>query len=108
MTQISFDLHSHDGPASLNGTAFARVRLSEGAEQNGDGILKYWEGTAEVSRSAAPGVSPDWATGPVEVCLPEGGTGTAYITGMALSDDNEFGIETWTIGLTGKGPSPMD
>lgn len=108
MTQISFDLHRYDGPASVNGVDFARVRLAESAEQHGEGVLKSWEGTAEVSRSRAPEVSPDWASaGPVEVRLPEGGTGTAYITGMTLSDNNEVGIETWTLDLAGKGPSPM-
>ncbi|MEU0332222.1 hypothetical protein [Streptomyces sp. NPDC006193] len=107
MTQISFDLHRYDGPASVNGVAFARVRLSESAERHGEGVLKSWEGTAEVSRSTAPEVTADWASaGPVEVRLPEGGTGAAYITGMTLSG-NAVGIETWTLDLTGKGPSPM-
>ncbi|MFE0727939.1 hypothetical protein ACFW2X_06745 [Streptomyces antibioticus] len=106
MTQISFDLHSYDGPALINGVGFARVRLAESAEQHGPGMVKYWEGTGEVARSAAPDVTPDWAFGPVEVRLPDGGTGTAFISGMTLSA-NRLGAETWALDLRGKGPSPM-
>jgi hypothetical protein len=103
MPEISFSLSRYDGPAVVNGVQFAEVHLSEHADSDGDGILKSWDGTAEVARSEAPEVSPDWATsGPVEVRIPEGGSGNAYIHGMTLTDGRY-----WKVELSGAGPSPM-
>lgn len=103
MPEITFSLSRYDGPASVNGVQFAEVHLSEHAESDGDGVLKGWEGTAEVARSEAPEVHPDWAlSGPVEVGLPGGGTGNAYIHGMTLTDGRY-----WKVDLSGAGPSPM-
>ncbi|MFF7452107.1 MULTISPECIES: hypothetical protein [unclassified Streptomyces] len=102
MPEISFDLHRYDGPATVNGVQFAEVHLSEHADSDGDGVLKGWEGTAEVARSEAPDVTPDWALTSVQVRLPEGGTGTAYIHGMTLTDGRY-----WKLELCGSGPSPM-
>lgn len=102
MPEISNSISRYDGPASVNGVDFAEVHLSEHAEPEGDGFLKSWEGTVEVARGEAPEVSPDWATsGPVEVRLPDGRTGNAYIH-MMLTDGRYSEVT-----LVGAGPSPM-
>ncbi|MFZ3556464.1 MULTISPECIES: hypothetical protein [unclassified Streptomyces] len=103
MPEMSFSLSRYDGPAVVNGVRFTEVHLREHADSVGDGVLKGWEGTAEVARSEAPEVHPDWALpGPVAVQLPEGGSGNAYIHGMTLTD-NRY----WEVNLSGTGPSPM-
>ena len=105
MSQITFSLSQYDGPATIDGIRFTRVSLGEHADQAGIEIRKGWEGTAGVAKSEAPEVTPEWLQRPgtVQVALPEGGTGAACITGIALID-NRF----WEIDLCGVGPSPMD
>lgn len=102
MPEISFSISWYDGHATVNGVQFAEVHLWEHADSEGDGVLKGWQGTAEVARSNAPDVTPDWALTSVEVRLPEGGAGTAYIHGMTLTDGRY-----WKLELSGAGPSPM-
>ncbi|MBW5420278.1 hypothetical protein GKQ77_01665 [Streptomyces sp. BG9H] len=104
MSQITFSLSRYDGPAVIGGIRFAQASLREQADQEGDGVIKSWEGTASVARSEASEVTPEWLErpGPVKVGLPEGGTGTAHITGAALIDDR-----LWELDLVGAGPSPM-
>lgn len=105
MPEITFDLYRYDGHASVNGVDFARVHLSEHADSDGGKIRRGWQGTAQVGRRAAPAVTPEWASiqGPVEVRLPEGGTGRAFIQGLTLTD----GL-FWEVELLGVGPSPME
>lgn len=105
MAQHEFSLSRYDGPATVRGVEFARVRLSEHADTEQGAIRKGWEGTAEVTASAAPEVGPGWAATEetVQVRLPEGGTGNAHIRGMTLTDGRY-----WEVELLGTGPSPMD
>ncbi|MCI4143049.1 hypothetical protein [Streptomyces sp. MMS20-AI2-20] len=102
MPDLTFSLSRYDGPATVNGVPFAEVHLIEHAHTEGDGLLKSWEGTAEVARREAPGVSPDWALDVVQVQLPGGGEGTAYVHNMTLTDGRY-----WKLDLSGRGPSPM-
>lgn len=101
---MTFSLSRYDGPATIHGVEFTEVHLVESAESGDHTVVKSWEGTAEVAMSEAPEVSPEWATVPdqVDVRLPEGGTGTAYITNFALIDGR-----FWKVELLGKGASPM-
>ncbi|HVK16332.1 MAG TPA: hypothetical protein VM533_05240 [Fimbriiglobus sp.] len=107
MSKTTFSLHSHDGPAQINGVDFTAVHISEHADSEGIVILKGWEGTATVLVKDAPAITPEWSEDavrkPVEVRLPEGGTGQALLTDVFYIDD---GLEYWRISFTGVGPSP--
>ncbi|MEU6342210.1 hypothetical protein ABZ883_14860 [Streptomyces sp. NPDC046977] len=103
MSAIEISLSRYDGPAMINGVEFARVRIGEHAE-GGDGwVVRSWDGAAKAARSEVPAVNSDWALlpGPVEVRVPEVGTGRAYIQSVTLDGS------LWEIELTGEGPSPM-
>ena len=110
MPKTTFSLHWYNGPAQINGVDFANVHISEHADSEGIVIDMGWDGTATVSRKSAPAITPRWVTAllesmaPVEVRLPDGGTGRAYLTDAALTHDGT--LEYWKIGFTGVGPSP--
>jgi hypothetical protein len=103
-------LHSYHGPAQINGIDFTDVHVSEHADSEGIVIHMGWEGAATVSRKSAPAINPGWVTAllesmqPVEVRLPEIGTGRAYLTDATLTHDGV--LEYWQIEFTGSGPSP--
>lgn len=101
---MTFSLSRYDGPATVHGVEFAEVHLVESAEPGEHTVVKSWEGTAEVAKREAPEVSLDWATTPdqVEIRLPEGGTGTAFIMNLTLIDGR-----FWKVDLLGRGASPM-
>lgn len=104
MPEISFSLSRYDGPATVGGIHFSKVHLVESAEAGDSTVTRSWEGTAEVAKSEAPEVAPEWAfaPGPVPVRLPEGGVGSAYITDLTLTNGR-----FWSVELVGKGPAPM-
>lgn len=106
MPDLTFSLSRYDGPATINSVEFPKTRLVEHADLDNGAIRKQWEGEAEVLRSEAPRVSPQWADieGPVEIRLPGGEVVWAHIVGMTLTDNNDLGIEVWRLELVGVGP----
>ncbi|MEU4091832.1 hypothetical protein [Streptomyces sp. NPDC026673] len=104
MSETSLSLSRYDGPARIGGIDFAEVHLSEHAGTESGESRMGWEGTAEVTRSEAPGIGPEWAVkpGPLEVRLPHGGVGSANIRSLSLTDGT-----FWVVELLGVGPSPM-
>ncbi|MEU5742018.1 hypothetical protein ABZ784_29005 [Streptomyces tendae] len=111
MPETTFSLHSYRGPAQINGVDFAHVTISEHADSGVDTVIKGWEGSAKVSKTDAPTITPEWMENTarktvIEVQLPDGGTGQAYPTGAAHVQDGS--LEYWTIDFTGIGPSPWD
>jgi hypothetical protein len=107
MSETTFSLHSYRGPAHINGVDFTNVHASEHADSEGIVINKGWDGTATTRvRHSDSTITPDWleAPGPVPVRIPDIGTGLAFLTGAALTNDD--GLKYWEIEFTGSGPSP--
>lgn len=100
MTDGQF-LH-YDGPVAIGGVQYPIGRLREHREPVGDdGHLRSWDGAAWIVAARAPeGFSPNLATDPVPVELPDGRHGNALVTNVTF--DGAY----WKLELTGTGPAP--
>lgn len=104
----TFALHHYDGPATVAGINFPRVRFWEEAESGSQGVpvIRWWEGGIKCSRLDVPDLTPTLVAamveGTVEVVVPDVGQGVAYATEVTLTDGY-----LWEVELRGRGPSPM-